>query len=353
MTYPTLPICQVFVRSPQLSGRDARRSKGRKMAQAAHEAFIEIPGRKAVFDALDAFAASPTRRNLCITAARGAGLTSLLDMWVKQPAQMGHTIMIGLQPIPFPSIPMLAVICSLLWDKLTRLEHATEGAVTTISAPPPSFEHPKSWFTRNQILNLYHRDIVPMLWNSQITTIVIDNAQLIDKASFPWVLNLQNATHLSSRTTTNRRLIFGTQLGLNPSSKNAFVQMVYKHPRTKRSWIERLTLDVLSITDFFEMWVAAMEVNLQARFDDTITEDDQKLLLARYWQKTRGNWHGIADLLMVYHEELGPFRDKPSRVITRDVIERVHKRLKQVDWTFTDEANESGNHKGANGRKAS
>lgn len=115
----------------------------------------------------------------------------------------------------------------------------------------------------------------------------------------------------------------------------------------------RVILDVLTINDFFEMWVAAMEVNLLARFDDTITEDDQQRLLARYWQKTKGNWHGIADLLMVYREELGPFRDKPSRVITRDVIERVQRRLKQVDWAFTEETNESGNHKGANGRSTS
>lgn len=60
---------------------------------------------------------------------------------------------------------------------------------------------------------------------------------------------------------------------------------------------------------------------------------------ANDWQKTSGNWWGITDLLDVYHQELGPSRGQDYRIITRDVIQRVHERLKQVDWTVpeTDE----------------
>lgn len=44
----------------------------------------------------------------------------------------------------------------------------------------------------------------------------------------------------------------------------------------------------------------------------------------------------IREIIEMYDQELGPWRGQPYRLITRDVMKRVHERLKQVDWSVLD-----------------
>lgn len=71
------------------------------------------------------------------------------------------------------------------------------------------------------------------------------------------------------------------------------------------------------------MWAHALEVNVRAQFDEDIGKDERKQIIANDWQKTSGNWWGIEALIETYHDELGPFRGRPYRIITREVIQRV------------------------------
>jgi hypothetical protein len=243
---------------------------------------------------------------------------------------------------------MLAVVCSLLWYELLQIYHTSEGFIAAATPPKPSTDNPTSWFTERQALNLFHHRILPMLDYVQNTAIVIDNASLLDHAAFPWVLKLQMPSDPRHRMIARRTLIFGARLSPTPSSENLFVKLVTSRPYLRLPWHERIKLTVLDVNEFFEMWAHALEVNLRADFEDGINEDEQDQLTYSYWQKTEGIWWGIQDLLDVYHQELEPWRGRPYRLITRDVMKRVHERLKQVDWTVpeTDEMEKKKRRKG-------
>lgn len=119
-----------------------------------------------------------------------------------------------------------------------------------------------------------------------------------------------------------------------------FVKTIHTYPPLRLAWHERTTLDVLTITEFFTVWARAVERNLQARYDDHVAPDERKRMTAGYWQKTVGNWWAIEQLIEIVHEELGSQRGQPYRIMTQDVIKRVHARIEKIPWTITEEAEE-------------
>lgn len=302
-------------------------------------AYINLSSQLPLFDHLDTCVQSDLKRPIFVTGLSGSGRTALLEAWAKREGQYGRTVLIELVPKPASAIPMLAVVCSLLWYELLQIYHVTEGMVGPSNPQKPTTDDPSSWFTERQALNLFHHRILPMLDYVQTTAIVIDNASLLDHAAFPWVLKLQMPSDPRQRMIPRRTLIFGARLNPTPSSEHQFVKMVLDRPYLRLPWHERIKLELLDLEAFFDMWAHALEVNLRADFVDEISGTEQDELAYNYWQKTNGSWWGISDLLDVYHQELGPWRGQPYRIITRDVMQRVHERLKQVDWTVpeTDE----------------
>lgn len=293
-----------------------------------------------MFDTLDVCVQPDLKKVAFVTSVRGAGRTALLEAWAKRDDRPGTTIMIELVPPPAASIPMIAVLASRLWYQILHLHHAAIGLTTTATLPKPMAENIESWFTVRQILNLFHQHILPMLNDLHVTAIVVDNAQLMDKATLQWLLDLRSPPDPWRRVTPQRALIIGAQLRAKPSVHNAFVKTVHTYPQLRLAWHEQTTLDVLTITEFFMVWARALERNLQARYDDRVAPDERKLITAGYWQKTGGNWWAIEQLIEIYHEELGPQRGQPYRIMTHDVIKRVHARIEKIPWTITEEAEE-------------
>ena len=61
---------------------------------------------------------------------------------------------------------------------------------------------------------------------------------------------------------------------------------------------------------------------------------DRLIEMGREWVKTPP------------HEELGVFKGKAYRSITRDVIKRIEKRLANIDWTIPDDEKKLAERKG-------
>lgn len=282
------------------------------MGEANIKAYIDIPTRTHVFETLHDCVQADLKKIAFLTSVNGAGRTALLETWAKREGQYGHTVLIELVPKPASAIPMLAVVCSLLWYELLQIYHVTEGMVGPANPQKPTTDDPSSWFTERQALNLFHHRILPMLDYVQNTAIVIDNAALLDDAAFPWVLKLQMPSDPRQRMIPRRTLIFGARLSPTPSSEHQFVKMVLDRPYLRLPWHERIKLELLDLEAFFDMWANALEVNLRADFADEISGTEQDELAYNYWQKTSGSWWGIINLLDVYHQELGPWRGKPT-----------------------------------------
>jgi hypothetical protein len=307
------------------------------MSEANIKAYIDFPTRAHVFEALDGCVQTDLKKVAFVTSVSGAGRTALLEAWSKHARHLNNTVMIELVPQPHPSVPMMCVTFSLIWHELCRRYYATEGFLASATVQKPFLDTPKSWFTVRQALSLFHEHILPLLDYLQITTIVIDNASLLDQPALAWVLKARLPSDPWQRNMPRRALIFGARLNPHPSTKNPFVAMIQKHPNLLLPWEKRLTLDMLTIHEFFHMWAQALEVNLRAQFDEDIGKDERKQMIANDWQKTSGNWWGIEALIETYHDVLGPFRGRPYRIITREVIQRVQEHFACVQWTTEEE----------------
>lgn len=322
------------------------------MSEAYPNAFIHLPSRAHVFHALDECVQHDRKKTAFMTSVSGAGRTAILEAWVKQDDRPSPVIMIELIPPPSSSVPMMCVSFSLIWAQLLQLYHAAEGLSTTLTPRRPSIDQPESWFTVRQALNLFHHRVVPMLDTLQIAGIVIDNASLLDEPAFAWLLQMQSPSDPRQRRTIRRGLIFGTRLRSEPSDNHRFVKMVQDRPALRQPWHERLKLDRLNLLEFFTMWSRAMEDNLRARFDEEIGKDERNQVIAGYYAQTGGSWWGIEALITTYHEELGPFRSRPYRTITHDIIRRVQERLGKTQWTVVDDDQEPEKRKRNNREKA-
>ena len=203
----------------------------------------------------------------------------------------------------------------------------------------PSVEVTESWYSHRQALNLYHHRIIPFLDHYQVIAVVIDNAQLLDAASLPLLLDLERPASFGQRSNLVRAMIFGARMPAQASTADPFVKLVKRIPRLQLPWNERQHLEAVDTTQFFHIWVQTLERNLRARFDDTVNKETRKSVILSYAQRTGGSWWGIEDLIRIYHEELGAFGDGEYRRITNEIIRRVEKRLAKIDWKVPDEEN--------------
>lgn len=240
-----------------------------------------------------------------------------------------------------PQISIFNVACSLLWHQILFIDARRDQRFVT--PRKPTVDVPESWYSHRQALNLYHHRIVPALDHYQVIPVVIDNALLLDHIALPLILDLERSAEFGQRSNPVRAMIFGTRMRAQPSMKDPFVKLVQEIPRLRLPWSERKHFELVGRDEFFHVWAQAMEFNLRAQFDETLSKDERNLLIAKYAQRTSGSWWGIEDLIQVYHEVLGGFRNKPYRSITREVIKRVETRLAKLDWTVPDHEEEKKN----------
>lgn len=297
------------------------------------KAYIDLPSRESVFAFLDGCIDPDVRKRAFLTSIAGAGRTRLLQTWANRTNHPGAILMIELQRMP--QMPIFNVACSLLWYHILLIDAQRDQRFVT--PRKPSIDMPESWYSHRQALNLYHHRIIPALDHYQIIAVIVDNASLLDPIALPLILSLESPADFGQRSNPVRSMIFGARMRAQPSTKDPFVKMVQDIPRLRLPWNERKHLGLVDTNEFFHVWAQAMEFNLRAQFDDSIGKDERNLLLATYAQRTSGSWWGIEDLIQIYHEELGGFRNKPYRSITHEIIKRVEKRLVKLDWTVPEQ----------------
>jgi hypothetical protein len=312
------------------------------------KAYIEVPSRESVFAYLDACINPDVKKRAFLTSVAGAGRTRLLETWANRSDHPGTILMIELQAMP--QMPIFNVACSLLWYQILLLDARLEQRFAV--PRKPTVEEPEAWFSHRRVLNLYHHHIIPAMDYYQVIAIVIDNARLLDKSALSLMLDLEYPANPWQRSRPTRSLIFGMRMLAQPAATTPFVKAVQGIPRLRLPWNERKHLGLVDTNQFFHIWAKAMAVNLRAQFDESVGKDERNVLIATYAQRTSGSWWGIEDLIQIYHEELGGFRNKPYRSITHEVIKRVGKRLEKLDWTVLDEEEQKKSSRSKSQNKA-
>jgi hypothetical protein len=277
------------------------------------ERFVKHSATDKVFAVLDDVVQQKTIATL--TGVHGSGKSALVHEWIN--GKTRNTLYIWLRPELDKTLPITVILFGRL---LEALNDAARPAMTIRHG----VEHDELSIRSKRDLDAVRKKVIKRLEDRGTTTVIIDNAHLMDKHAGTWSLDLVTDGRHREPGSRRRALIFVATTDGRKDSPPGLYTWLDAVPEADSLWTGKYELERLPIIDFMPVWAKLWKQNLKAIPAPGLSKERLQKIATEDRRLTRGDWYIMKRLAYAYDRALGPWDGKNFRLITEEVASQAH-----------------------------